>query len=66
MQQARMVHFSAMPLAMLFGGTIAPILLMLSPLAVIAARDCGDWTLVARAAKGHGDEPCHRLPLPLM
>jgi hypothetical protein len=55
-----------MPFAALFGGTIAPALLMLSPLAVMAASDCADWKPAAKAVKGGTDSPCKRPRLPLM
>lgn len=55
-----------MPFAALFGGTFAPALLMLSPLAVMAASDCADWKPAAKAVKGDTDSPCKRPRLPLM
>jgi len=54
-----------MPFAALVGGTLAPALLMLSPLAVMAAKDCTDWKPVAKAAKDNG-HPCKRPRMPLM
>ncbi len=42
MQQAWMRHCYAMQFAVFLGGTLAPVLLMLSPFAVMAATDCTD------------------------
>jgi hypothetical protein len=55
-----------MPFAALLGGTIAPALLMLSPLAVMAASDCADWKPAAKAMKGSNIDPCKKPRLPLM
>lgn len=59
-----------MPLAMLFGGTIAPMLLVLAPLSLATARNCIDWEPVAKArdtpARADRASPCPRPPLILM
>ncbi|MES2172491.1 MAG: hypothetical protein V4523_00940 [Pseudomonadota bacterium] len=55
-----------MPIAALFGSTIMPLLLMLSPLAVMAASDCTRWHPVADAAKAGDRTACTRHRLPLM
>lgn len=55
-----------MSLAVLLGGTIAPFLLMLSPLSVAAARDCLDWEPPAKAVGTAAKNPCPRPPLLLM
>jgi hypothetical protein len=65
-QQASMGHCYCMPIAALFGGTMMPLLLMLSPLAVMAASDCTRWHPVAKAAKAGDRTACTRHRLPLM
>ena len=54
-----------MSIAAILGGTLAPVLLMLSPLAVMAAQDCTDWKWTATAAKPSRATGClpHRWPL---
>ncbi|NML08700.1 hypothetical protein HHL08_00820 [Sphingobium sp. AR-3-1] len=61
-----MRHRRSMPFAALLGGTIMPLLLMLSPLAVMAASDCTRWHPVAKAAKAGDGTSCTRHRLPLM
>lgn len=53
-QKASVRHLPAMSLAALSGGTLVPALLMLSPLAVMAASDCTDWKPAAKANGGNG------------
>ncbi|MBZ9647554.1 hypothetical protein K9B33_08365 [Sphingobium sp. 3R8] len=65
-QQAWISHCYCMPFAAFFGGTFMPLMLMLSPLAVIAVSDCTRWHSVANAAKADGPRPCTRHRLPLM
>ncbi|KMS57074.1 hypothetical protein [Sphingobium cupriresistens] len=55
-----------MPFAAFFGGPIMPVLLMLSPLAVMAASDCTRWHPVADAAKAGDRTACTRHRPPLM
>jgi hypothetical protein len=55
-----------MPFAALFNGTILPLVLMLSPLAVMAAAPCADWHPLAKTVEAHGKKPCTRHQLPLM
>jgi hypothetical protein len=55
-----------MPFAAFLGGTLAPVLLMLSPFAVMAAKDCGAWKPAAKVAKISGEILCTRPRLPLM
>jgi hypothetical protein len=55
-----------MPFAASLGGTLAPVLLMLSPFAVMAAKDCGAWKPAAKVAKASSDAPCTRARPPLM
>jgi hypothetical protein len=51
----------------ILGGTVAPALLMLSPFAVMATRDCDGWKPAAKAIRGVGKStPCARPRLPLM
>jgi hypothetical protein len=54
-----------MSLAPFLDGTVAPALLMLSPFAVMATRDCDGWKPMAKAMKSK-DAPCARPRLPLM
>lgn len=54
-----------MSFAASLAGAILPVLLMLSPFAVMAARDCPDWTPPAQAASGEG-KACPRPLPPLM
>lgn len=65
-QQAWMRHLGPMSNPIFLGSTLAPALLMLSPLAVIAAKDCTDWQPAAKARKGDAPPPCKAPPLPLM
>tara|TARA_R110000868_G_scaffold79256_3_gene225577 strand:+ start:2041 stop:2376 length:336 start_codon:yes stop_codon:yes gene_type:complete len=65
-QQAWMRHLVPMPNPIFLGSTLAPALLMLSPLAVIAAKDCTDWQPAAKVRKGDTSTPCKAPPLPLM
>lgn len=65
-QQASMRHMSIMPIALFLGGTLAPVLLMLSPLAVMATSDCTDWKPAAKAIKTGKQAPCPRHLLPRM
>ncbi|MDO7834824.1 hypothetical protein Q4610_07165 [Sphingobium sp. HBC34] len=63
-----------MSCATLLGGSVAPVLLMLSPFAVMAAKDCDAWQPAAKAAKSASSTPgsrpgsshCDRPRLPLM
>ncbi|WP_420144824.1 hypothetical protein [Sphingobium sp.] len=56
-----------MPFAALFSGMMMPVLLMLSPLAVIAASHCGDRHPAASpTASANADRACIDHPLPLM
>ncbi|HUD90577.1 hypothetical protein [Sphingobium sp.] len=55
-----------MPFAALLGGTIVPLLLMLSPFAVMAMRDCPDRISATGHAASPGNSPCNRPSLPLM
>ncbi|WP_298394104.1 hypothetical protein [Sphingobium sp.] len=52
-----------MPFASLLGGTLMPVLLMLSPFAVMAAKHDGAH---ARPAAQYSPQPCTRQRLPLM
>ncbi|WP_196221741.1 hypothetical protein [Sphingobium sp. CAP-1] len=54
-----------MSFAAFLGGTVAPVLLMLSPFAVMAAKDCDDWKPAAKAVKSK-DASCTRPRPPLM
>ncbi|WP_311266885.1 hypothetical protein [Sphingobium sp. WCS2017Hpa-17] len=49
-----------MPFAAFFNGTILPLVLMLSPLAVMVAAPCTGWHPVAKAAKTPGQKACTR------
>ncbi|WHO39540.1 hypothetical protein PMI04_002770 [Sphingobium sp. AP49] len=40
-----------MPISFFLGGSVAPILLMLSPFAVMAIGDCADWQPTIQSAK---------------
>ncbi|WP_179044026.1 hypothetical protein [Sphingobium lactosutens] len=55
-----------MPVAAFLGGTIIPLLLMLSPFAVMAMRDCPERFSAASHVASPGDSPCRRPTLPLM
>ncbi|WP_200928333.1 hypothetical protein [Sphingobium sp. Leaf26] len=55
-----------MPFAAFFSGTILPLVLMLSPLAVMAAAPCTDWHPVVKAANAHGQKSCTRRQPPMM
>ncbi|MFX4085184.1 hypothetical protein ACKU27_08775 [Sphingobium yanoikuyae] len=59
-----------MPISVFLGGSVAPILLMLSPFAVMAVGNCADWqpkTPSARiAAKPPADAGCTQPRYPLM
>lgn len=65
-QQAWMRHLVPMPNPIFLGSTLAPALLMLLPLAVIAAKDCTDWQPATKARKDDASPPCKVPPLPLM
>ncbi|MCI4591295.1 hypothetical protein MOK15_14490 [Sphingobium sp. BYY-5] len=54
-----------MTFAAFLGGSFAPVLLMLSPLAVMAASDHADWKPAVRAMKGD-PASCTPLHWPLM
>lgn len=60
LQKARLRQFRDMNFPFLFGGTILPVLLMLSPLA-LAAKDCVERKPEARMAKS--DPACRQAPL---
>ena len=45
---------------------LLPVLLMLSPLAVMATRDCGAWTAPAKADGSASGAPCGRILPPRM
>ncbi len=55
-----------MSLTVLFGGTIAPLLLILSPLSLAAARDCLDWEAPSKAVDVATKKPCHKKRPPLL
>lgn len=56
-----------MSLSILFGGTIAPFLLMFSPLSWASVRDCMEWNPPAKAVDlPAGKRPCPRKPLLLL
>ena len=57
-----------MSLTLVFSGTIAPLLLVLSPISLATARDCLNWTAVAKAVDIAMERPCpkKRPRLPLM
>ncbi|WP_313801039.1 hypothetical protein [Sphingobium sp.] len=55
-----------MSLTLLFGGAIAPFLLMFSPVTLAAARDCLDWTAPAKAVGMAADRPCPKRKRPLL
>ena len=55
-----------MPFATFIGGTLVPVLLMLSPLAVMAAKDCAGWAPTARAVEGGKQKACKKPILLLM
>ena len=40
-----------MPISFFLGGSVAPILLMLSPFAVMAVGNCADWQATAPSVK---------------
>jgi hypothetical protein len=66
LQQGSIGHRYCMSIAAILGGTLAPVLLMLSPLAVMAAQDCTDWKWTAKAAKPSRDTGCLPRRWPLM
>lgn len=55
-----------MPFAISLAGAILPVLLMLSPLAVMATRDCGAWTAPTKADGSASGAPCGRILPPRM
>ena len=55
-----------MPFAISLAGAILPVLLMLSPLAVMASRDCGAWTAPDKAEGSARGTPCGRILPPRM
>jgi hypothetical protein len=65
LQQAWTRHYYYMPFAVFLGGGFAPVLLMLSPLAVMTASDCTEWKPAVRAVKGE-KAPCLPPRWPLM
>ncbi|WP_375194875.1 hypothetical protein [Sphingobium sp.] len=55
-----------MSLTVLFGGTIAPFLLIFSPITLASVRDCLNWEAPAKAAKAAVDPPCRKKRPPLL
>jgi hypothetical protein len=57
-----------MSLTLIFSGTIAPLLLILSPVSLAKARDCVNWDALAKAVDIAMEKPCpkKRPRLPLM
>ena len=55
-----------MPFGRSLAGAILPVLLMLSPLAVMATRDCGAWTAPAKVEGSPESTPCGRILPPRM
>lgn len=47
-----------MSLTVLFSGTIAPFLLMFSPLSLAAVRDCLVWAAPVKAVDIAAERPC--------
>ncbi len=66
LQQAWRAQSCRMPFAFSLAGAILPVLLMLSPLAVMATRDCGAWTAPAKAEGSPESTPCGRILPPRM
>jgi len=55
-----------MSLTLLFAGTIAPFLLMVSPVSLVAARDCLDWDAPAKAVDIAVGKPCPKRQPPFL
>jgi len=55
-----------MSLSVLFGGTIAPFLLIFSPISLAGVRDCLNWDAPARAPKVAAEKPCPKKRPPLL
>ena len=55
-----------MSLTVLFSGTIAPFLLLFSPLSLSAARDCFYWEAPGKAVDVAGKKPCDKKRPPLL
>lgn len=55
-----------MSLTFLFSGTIAPFLLIISPLSLAAARDCLDWEAPGKAVTTAAERPCHKKRPPML
>ncbi|BBD00842.1 MULTISPECIES: hypothetical protein [Sphingobium] len=55
-----------MPFAAFFNGTILPLMLMLSPLAVMAAAPFTGWHTIVKMTKMQGHKPCTSHQPPLM
>jgi hypothetical protein len=55
-----------MSLTVLFGGTIAPFLLIFSPISLAGVRDCLNWDAPAKAAKVAAEKPCPKKRPPLL
>ncbi|MCP1469053.1 hypothetical protein J3E64_000724 [Sphingobium sp. OAS761] len=55
-----------MSFALFLGGSVMPVLLMLSPLAVMATSECDDWKPAAWTVRDKPAEPCARPRWPLM
>jgi hypothetical protein len=55
-----------MSLSILFGGSIAPILMLFAPVSIALNRDCVDWAPVAKATGAAAKPPCPQPRPPLM
>ncbi|HJT40121.1 MAG TPA: hypothetical protein VJ762_07305, partial [Sphingobium sp.] len=52
-----------MSLSLLLGGTIAPMLFLLSPASVAMVRDCLEWDPPAKMAAVQAKRPCPNTPM---
>jgi len=55
-----------MSLAVILGGAIAPILLLLSPFSFGGRSDCAQWNPPAKAAAISPGRPCPRPPMMML
>ncbi|BAI95029.1 hypothetical protein Sj15T_29310 [Sphingobium sp. TA15] len=55
-----------MALTLLLAGTVAPFLLMFSPVSLATARDCLDWEAPAKAVDLGVEKPCPKKKPPLL
>ncbi|AMK25000.1 MULTISPECIES: hypothetical protein [unclassified Sphingobium] len=55
-----------MSLTLLFAGTIAPFLLMVSPVSLAVTRDCLDWNAPAKAVDIAAEKPCPKRKPPFL